>query len=133
VTGNNWEGTGVIPDVSAPADHSLRLAHGLATKSLLRSAPEGSSHEKLKRELTLLEIQTDAEPTKPWLGYPHETARGLKTLNKKRRCIGASVQSPPSRKPQKPLPVQKKESHPQPFPFWTLPIVSCTKDNAAQR
>lgn len=36
ITGTNWEGIGVIPDVSAPADEALEAAHRLALEQLGR-------------------------------------------------------------------------------------------------
>jgi len=34
VTGTNWEGTGIAPDVTAPADEALEAAHALALRRL---------------------------------------------------------------------------------------------------
>ena len=38
VTGTNWEGVGVIPDVKVPAAESLTRAHRLALEAILKSA-----------------------------------------------------------------------------------------------
>ena len=57
LTGKNWEGVGVIPDVPVSADSALRVAHARAIQALLRSAPQGSWHERLKQELALVERQ----------------------------------------------------------------------------
>ncbi|MEO8010572.1 MAG: S41 family peptidase, partial [Dokdonella sp.] len=38
ITGTNWEGVGVIPDVKVPADESLARAHRLALEAILKDA-----------------------------------------------------------------------------------------------
>lgn len=38
VTGTNWEGVGVLPDVEAPADQALDVAHRLALEAVLGEA-----------------------------------------------------------------------------------------------
>jgi len=38
ITGTNWEGVGVRPDVEAPADEALDVAHRLALEAILRDA-----------------------------------------------------------------------------------------------
>jgi len=38
VTGTNWEGVGVLPDVETPADEALDVAHRLALEAILRGA-----------------------------------------------------------------------------------------------
>jgi hypothetical protein len=35
VTGTNWEGTGVEPDVAVPADDALEVAHAAAARHVL--------------------------------------------------------------------------------------------------
>ncbi len=55
LTGRNWEGAGVIPDVPIPADQALRAAQVRALRGLCQSAPEGARLEILKKELALLE------------------------------------------------------------------------------
>lgn len=37
-TKTNWEGTGVIPDVDAPVDEALKVAHKMALEELLKDA-----------------------------------------------------------------------------------------------
>jgi C-terminal processing protease CtpA/Prc len=64
LTGKNWEGVGVVPDIPVRADNALRVAHARAIQALLRSAPQGSWHEQLKQELELLERQVGTEPTR---------------------------------------------------------------------
>jgi len=62
LTGKNWEGVGVIPDIPVGADSALRVAHARAIQSLLRSVTQGSWHEQLKQELALVERQVGTEP-----------------------------------------------------------------------
>jgi hypothetical protein len=64
LTGKNWEGVGVVPDIAAREDNALRVAHARAIQTLLRSAPQGSWHEQLEQELALVERQVGIEPTR---------------------------------------------------------------------
>jgi len=54
-TGENWEGSGVLPDFKVPAELSLKTAQLLAFRKLLRDEEEGISKQplesSLKREL----------------------------------------------------------------------------------
>ena len=38
ITGTNWEGVGVVPDVTVPAADALTHAHRLALQAILRDA-----------------------------------------------------------------------------------------------
>ena len=44
IRGSNWEGTGVVPDVSVSAADALRVAHQDALRRLIVVTPEGSWH-----------------------------------------------------------------------------------------
>lgn len=55
VSGRNWEGVGVIPDVSVTASDALRVGHIRALRGLLQQAPSGLWHEALKRQIAALE------------------------------------------------------------------------------
>lgn len=67
VTGENWEGSGVLPDFKVPKELSLKTAHLLAIRKLLRDDDEGSApgqlENSLRRELedalTLVEADLD--------------------------------------------------------------------------
>jgi hypothetical protein len=37
VTGTNWEGTGVIPDLPVPEEQALKLAYSMALKSIIEN------------------------------------------------------------------------------------------------
>ena len=56
VTGSNWEGKGVVPDVLVPASDALRTAHMLALRGLLDDNPDGAWQEKLKQLPEMLEM-----------------------------------------------------------------------------
>jgi hypothetical protein len=51
ITKTNWEGTGVEPDVEAPASEALGVAHKLALKALLEKAQDPKQREMLERAL----------------------------------------------------------------------------------
>lgn len=50
ITGQNWEGVGVQPDISVAQDRALKVAHKMALKSILESVNEPSP-KKLPRFL----------------------------------------------------------------------------------
>lgn len=54
VSGRNWEGVGVAPDVPATAADALRVAHARALRTLVARTPPGPWHDALVRELTRL-------------------------------------------------------------------------------
>jgi C-terminal processing protease CtpA/Prc len=54
VSGRNWEGNGVTPDVPVAAADSLRTAHARALRDLLTSLPSGPWRDTLQRHLDTL-------------------------------------------------------------------------------
>lgn len=53
-TGENWEGTGIIPDFKVPAELALKTAQLLAFRKLMRDADEGKTEPldtRIRREL----------------------------------------------------------------------------------
>jgi retinol-binding protein 3 len=57
VTGRNWEGTGVVPDIRVPAADALRAARVRALGTLISQAPPGPWRDTLSREMAALERQ----------------------------------------------------------------------------
>ena len=51
VTGRNWEGSGVVPDIKVAAKDALRHAHIQALREMHNKAPSGSWKLRLKQEL----------------------------------------------------------------------------------
>jgi retinol-binding protein 3 len=51
ITKTNWEGTGVKPDVKAPAGKALETAHQLAVKKLLEKAKDERARRLIKMDL----------------------------------------------------------------------------------
>jgi hypothetical protein len=54
ITGTNWEGTGVTPDIAAPAAEALRVAHAAALRHILGAIPNPPSRpwQALRDEAT---------------------------------------------------------------------------------
>jgi retinol-binding protein 3 len=59
VSGQNWEGTGVKPDVTVSASDAPRTAHIRALRELLRQSSTVSDRDSLRRTLDLLEPRPD--------------------------------------------------------------------------
>ncbi len=65
ITKTNWEGTGVTPDISVPADQALLVARVMALKKSLptltnpdRKAAVGNEIQKLEKELAALKAKS---------------------------------------------------------------------------
>jgi hypothetical protein len=54
VSGKNWEGAGVTPDVSVAAPDALHAAHVRALQALLKREPPGAWYDVLERQLKTL-------------------------------------------------------------------------------
>ncbi len=61
ITGTNWEGVGVKPDIDVPADQALVAAQLDAFKKMQETTPR----EELKREYTWLAARIEAEANPP--------------------------------------------------------------------
>lgn len=55
VSGRNWEGTGVVPDIKVPAGDALLIARVRALRGLVATAPAGSRRDELQRHLRALQ------------------------------------------------------------------------------
>lgn len=67
-TKTNWEGTGVTPDVSVPADQALKVAQVAALSKLIEKTPDAQRKEQLKGGLETVQKELDdmkkgAKPT----------------------------------------------------------------------
>jgi len=67
VTGTNWEGVGVKPDVAAAADTALRVAHVMAVERLLGKAANDEEKTRLTRSLDAAR-KTPSDPIDPPAG-----------------------------------------------------------------
>ena len=82
VTGTNWEGTGVVPDISVPADRAYDVAYGLALRHVLAAADAaepGSADDAGDRELPPAvppPVADEARAALASLGDGHEPADG---------------------------------------------------------
>jgi len=55
ITKTNWEGVGVKPDLAAPAEKALEVAHAQALRAILRSEADGEYRRVLARLLASVE------------------------------------------------------------------------------
>jgi C-terminal processing protease CtpA/Prc len=55
ISGRNWEGAGVTPDVKAPSASALQVAHARALRTLIDRAPAGPWRDALQRALGRVE------------------------------------------------------------------------------
>jgi hypothetical protein len=62
VTKTNWEGTGVKPDLAAPAPGALKLAHAQALRAILKAEKDAERRQALERALATLDRQVDRQP-----------------------------------------------------------------------
>jgi hypothetical protein len=63
VTGTNWEGVGVIPDVAVPAAQALAKAHELAIARRVENEPDPGARRAL--EALQMRLETTAEAESP--------------------------------------------------------------------
>jgi C-terminal processing protease CtpA/Prc len=66
ITGTNWEGTGVIPDVEVPAGEAFKVAHIAALKKVLEAAGENVTGPLQavveEARITLQKLEAASEP-----------------------------------------------------------------------
>ncbi len=65
VTGRNWEGSGVTPDISIPSEKAFEIAYRMALESILVSngdSPSGPFKTLAKEALTALEKRCQTLP-----------------------------------------------------------------------
>jgi retinol-binding protein 3 len=55
VTGKNWDGTGVLPDVKVPTEIALETAHLIALNQILEAGPTEVARRELEEALPLVE------------------------------------------------------------------------------
>ena len=65
ITGTNWEGTGVEPDVKVPADQALETAHLSAVRALLDTATDPERRQALEQVIRDLEGKPGSPGSRP--------------------------------------------------------------------
>lgn len=60
VTGTNWEGTGIKPDMAVPAESALKRTHLLALRTLLESSTDPERRSELQAAIGALEKELNA-------------------------------------------------------------------------
>ena len=76
ITKTNWEGTGVEPDVKAPADHALKVAHLASVKKSIEKTTDEELKGALRRLAETLQTELSQMQTKPT--PPASAAQGTK-------------------------------------------------------
>jgi hypothetical protein len=59
ITKTNWEGTGVKPDIEAPADKALKIAHLAAMKKVLENVTDEGRKRAIAHEIENLQKELD--------------------------------------------------------------------------
>ena len=59
ITKTNWEGTGVKPDIEAPADKALKIAHLAAMKKVLEGVTDDARKHAIAHEIENLQKELD--------------------------------------------------------------------------
>ncbi len=62
VTGTNWDGVGVKPDIAVPAEQALQTAHAAILRNLASSAKDGNARADLQRVLAMVEKGESEKP-----------------------------------------------------------------------
>lgn len=62
VTGHDWEGTGVQPDVAVPAAEALARAQLLILDKLLATAPDRAAQDEIRQRLDTLRAEASMPP-----------------------------------------------------------------------
>jgi len=57
ITGSNWQGTGVIPDIEVPAEQAFPVAHERILNELLASAKDADEKAFLQAEMATLHME----------------------------------------------------------------------------
>lgn len=65
VSGTNWEGTGVRPDVAVPAAHALETAYVAALRDLIAATPDPARRRQLEEILAERQRKLDALRSAP--------------------------------------------------------------------
>ena len=60
ITGTNWEGTGVLPDLDVPAELALLTAHHLALKNVLETQIDGMLTDELNQSIETVQQELAA-------------------------------------------------------------------------
>jgi len=64
ITKTNWEGTGVTPDISVPADQALLVARSMALKKQLTNVTDSDIKAGIQDEIAKVEKELNALKTK---------------------------------------------------------------------
>ena len=59
ITGTNWEGTGITPDIQVPQERALRVAHSEALKKLLQKTTDEKGKQELSWSIEALKTLLD--------------------------------------------------------------------------
>ena len=59
ISGTNWEGTGVKPDIEVPKELALKTAHRAALQKVLETTPNAPFADELKKSLETVQKELE--------------------------------------------------------------------------
>ncbi|BAC90488.1 S41 family peptidase [Gloeobacter violaceus] len=59
ITGTNWEGTGVAPDIAVPAELALKTAHIAAMEKVLARSSDEFASDDLRKSIAAAQVELD--------------------------------------------------------------------------
>jgi hypothetical protein len=80
ITGTNWEGVGVIPDVAVPSDQALKTAHIMALRELRKGETDAERQFALDWAIACLEAQLNPVRVNPEVLAAYAGSYGPRTL-----------------------------------------------------
>ncbi|UFP94534.1 S41 family peptidase [Gloeobacter morelensis] len=82
ITGTNWEGTGVAPDLAVPADLALKTAHIAAMEKVLARSSDEFASDDLRKSIAAAQVELD-ELKKKLASEPIDRERSSTSISRR--------------------------------------------------